>query len=395
MGAAEDQLLTPAYWQSRSPDLRLNPLVRLESETLETYLEASEVLQGHVIFATSGSGGQPKMVALSKDALLASAKAVNAHLQVSTKDKWLSALPTFHVGGFGVWARAYTAGNAVVPFTGKWRAERFVKLCQDEEVTLTSLVPVQVYDLVKAAARAPESLRAVIVGGGKLATELGQEARELGWPVLQSYGMTETASQVATQNLDSLDHAFENEDLPLISPWKARATEDGRLELCGPGLFFGYLTKAESGWHFERGAVQTEGDGEEWFSTEDQGEVETTANGQVLRVQGRRGRMIKILGELVCLDGLESRLARVAGLDAPFLTLHAMPDARNGHRILLVTESRVSPQRAHDILKRFNAEVAPFEKADAVVRIEGIPRSSLGKIRRDALARLVAEQTSA
>ena len=72
----------------------------------------------------------------------------------------------------------------------------------DRGVTHTSLVPTQVHDLVKADLRAPETLKAIVVGGGHLDAATGRLARTLGWPVLASYGMTEAASQIATQTLE-------------------------------------------------------------------------------------------------------------------------------------------------------------------------------------------------
>ncbi|MES2474668.1 MAG: AMP-binding protein, partial [Verrucomicrobiota bacterium] len=153
-------------------------------------------LVGHVLFETSGSTGSPKWIALSKEALLISAQAVNAHLQVTKHSCWGLALPTHHVGGFGVAARAWQAGCRMAVFAGKWNPSLFREEMAAHQVTHTSLVPTQVHDLVQAKLAAPASLRAIVVGGGHLDEATGQAARDLGWPVLASYGMTEACSQI-------------------------------------------------------------------------------------------------------------------------------------------------------------------------------------------------------
>src|SRR5207253_1068669 len=87
---------------------------------------------------------------------------------------------------------------------GEWNPARTVKKWKDRKVTLTSLVPTQVFDLVSANLTAPKNLRAAVIGGGALDPSLYLKARELGWALLPSYGLTECASQVATASLDSL-----------------------------------------------------------------------------------------------------------------------------------------------------------------------------------------------
>jgi o-succinylbenzoate---CoA ligase len=170
-------------WLSTDSHVLLNP--RMPEEERRRLESLVVDLPGHVWLATSGTTGALKLTALSKRALLASAAAVNRHLQSDDRDVWLCVLPTFHVGGLGIYARAFLSGARVV--TSGW-----------EDVTLASLVPAQVTDLVRDRVEAPPSLRAVVVGGGALSEELYAAARALGWPLLPSYGMTECCSQVAT-----------------------------------------------------------------------------------------------------------------------------------------------------------------------------------------------------
>ncbi len=166
-------------WSSDETHLLLNPrLPGKDRESLVRLQRSVPALAAHVWIATSGTSGAYKLVALSKKALLASAEAVNLHLRATSSDVWLSVLPTFHVGGLGILARASLSGARVV--SAQWDARDVVDLVAVEQVSLASLVPAQVSDLVAARLEAPSSLRAVVVGGGALRDELYREARALG-----------------------------------------------------------------------------------------------------------------------------------------------------------------------------------------------------------------------
>jgi o-succinylbenzoate---CoA ligase len=329
-------------WLSDESHVLLNPrMPEEERRRLESFVID---LPGHVWLSTSGTTGALKLTALSKRAILASAAAVNRHLQSDSSDVWLCVLPTFHVGGLGIYARAFLSGARVV--TEGW-----------DDVTLASLVPAQVLDLVRGGTRAPESLRAVIVGGGALSEDVYTQAQELGWPLLPSYGMTECCSQVATAQL-----ATRNPQLLLLGHIDARI-EDDLLAIRSEALLTGYATEA--------GFVDPKVDG--WFLTEDLATIE----GRTLRIQGRRGDFIKIGGESVDLSRLDRILATL-GADAAVIPI---PDDRLGHVIGLAVASG-DPDA---IAAAFNARVFPFERVRHIRRVPEIPRTPLGKIMRARL----------
>lgn len=329
-------------WLSDETHVLLNPRTpeaeRLRLESLVTGLP------GHVWLSTSGTSGALKLTALSKGAMLASASAVNRHLHSDSSDVWLCVLPTFHVGGLSIYARAFLSGARVV--REGW-----------EGVTLASLVPAQVSDLVRARTKAPQSLRAVVIGGGSLSPSLLEQARELGWPLLPSYGMTECCSQVATATLAS-------SDLVLLDHIEARIELDGRLALRSEALLTGYAT--------EDGFVDPK-DADGWFVTEDVASLEE----RTLRVAGRRGDFVKIGGESVDLSRLDRILAEL-GADAAVV---AIPDERLGHVIALA----VASGDAEAIAQAFNGRVFPFERARRTIRVGTIPRTELGKIQRNRI----------
>ncbi len=394
MGTADDDLLTERYWNSIATDIRVNPAIGLDLTGLDAFLREQAVVD-RVLFATSGSSGEPKLVSLGRFALSHSATTVNQHLGATSQDRWLCALPTFHVGGYGVWARARHSGSEVIAFKGKWDALRFRELCQEKEVTLSSLVPTQVFDLVTKHLTGPLSLRAVIVGGGRLPDELGQRARALGWPVLASYGMTETGSQVATQALSALEEPFASEPLPFLQGWQARTDGKGRLELSGFGLCAGYVCREAGTWRIDTGRIrqepsQTHEHGfDSWFATDDLATLLEGSPQQVI-LHGRQDRTVKVLGELVSLDRLERILATLAEPNiVDQVTIHAASEARCGHHILLVAEDGLSASSVEALAQQFNLQVAPFERIDRIARVPRIPRGALGKIQRARLEGLL------
>jgi O-succinylbenzoic acid--CoA ligase len=350
-------------WSSAENHLLLNPRLPAEERVrLEELVAAAPPLVGHVFIATSGTSGSMKLVALSKDAILASAAGVNRHLGATAANTWCCVLPTFHVGGLGIHARAHLSGARVVSLA--WDAREFAAVCARERVALSALVPAQVHDLVSANLQAPESLRSIVVGGAAFSQQLYLSARSLGWPVLPSYGMTECCSQAATALGNS-------PEMILLPHLQARTHEEGRLAFRGRSLFTGYCLFDDGG---EATFVDPKIDG--WFVTEDLGDVE----GGVLRVSGRRGEFVKIGGESVDLrrlDAIVEAITRDHGVDA---AVFAVDDARLGHVIHLAVAGEPEPVR-----RAFDTRVLPFERARAVHRVDAIPRSPLGKLLRRRL----------
>ena len=193
-------------WENAESYVFANPSHPKEDQVRFQHIlrAAAERYPGHIWLSTSGSSA-PKWVGLSKEALLASAAAVNAHLQSSHTDLWVNPLPHFHVGGLGILARSYLSGAAChdykIDHPGKWCATDFYRYLEEKQCTLTSLVPAQLQDLVQRGWKAPPLLRGVIIGGGATLPELFERAAALEWPILPSYGMTECASQIATAPL--------------------------------------------------------------------------------------------------------------------------------------------------------------------------------------------------
>jgi len=333
-------------------------------------------LREHTALATSGSTrkaqSSAKLVFLSKSALLASASAVNAHLQVTSQDSWASVLPTFHVGGLGIYLRAALADLPVFSYElEKWSASSFHEFLISSRSTLTSLVPTQVYDLVSSRLVSPRTLRAVIVGGGRLSDELWVRARHLGWPLLPSFGMSETCSQIATATLDDL----KSDVLPLpqlLSHAQLTETSEGVL-LSSSSLLTAYA-QVQSGEFIFWDPKDSSG----YFLLEDQLRIV----GDRIEVLGRESDFIKISGESLNLSFLRSIFEGVLTrlhLDIHDFVLMQEPDERLGHRMVMVTTNadEILHQKIKDL---YRAQVLAVAKIRETYVVPEIPRSPLGKV---------------
>jgi o-succinylbenzoate---CoA ligase len=174
-----------------------------------------------VVIATSGSTGAPKGVELSAAAMRASASASMRRIGAGPGERWLCCLPTFHIAGLGVLVRSLLA-EADPVITGAVDAAAL----DASECAHVSLVPTQLRRLLEAGAR-PGGLKSVLLGGAAAAGDLLATARAAGWPVVTTYGMSETCGGCVYDGvpLDGVEIAF---------------APDNRIEIAGPVLFSGY-----------------------------------------------------------------------------------------------------------------------------------------------------------
>jgi len=364
-------LIDPAFWSNGEP---------FAPGGFEGGIPYIPALAGHVLFQTSGSTGKPKWIALSKNALLLSAACVNRHLEVNEDSRWGLALPVHHVGGFGVMARVFEAASEYAVFPYRWNPESFHAWLGQTGVTHTSLVPTQVHDLVKAGLESPAALKAIVVGGGRLDLATGQKVRDLGWPVLASYGMTEACSQIATQPLDVLDRPYQLDAIPVLPIWNTRVTEEGLLEISGPALFSGMLVHDGNCWNY---VPRTN----EWHRTADRVEI---SNGTITPL-GRADTHVKILGELVDIEVIEREIiALSAGLiHAADFAIAALHDARSEHRLVPVFAQSANRDAVIKTLHTYQLQAEGLKRLQPPVFVNALPRSPLGKLLRAELGKLI------
>lgn len=327
-------------------------------------------------FRSSGSGGVTKWLALPREGVRRSALEVNRWLGAGPEDDWALCLPTHHVGGFSILVRAALSGARVHGLAQRWEAGALLALIRSHGVAFLSLVPTQLHDLVQTGQRAPQSLKSVLVGGAALVPELALQARSLGWPIVETYGMTEACSQVATQRPGA------SGALEVLPHWQVSLNAEGRLCLAGPSLALGALSLRADGWSWDPLASP-------WCSED---RVELISCGEVLQLcpLGRAGSGFKVFGELLYLEPLQGRLdgiARRLGFGGK-AALVDLPDVRAGRRVWLAIEGEVCPQ----LREIYDAQSAGIERIAGVIQLPQLPRGELGKITLHSLRKMMIER---
>lgn len=340
-----------------------------------------------LVLYTSGTSGRPKGAILGFASLIASARAQARLLGPSEpSDRWLLCMPLFHVGGLSILIRSALFGSAVV-LHERFDAERVSEALEREGVTHVSFVATMLTRLLehRGAARAPERLRCVLLGGGPASSALLERAIGLGYPIAPTYGLTEAASQVATRPPQvpvgpGGDPAAGLRPLPGVAlrivdqarrPLEPGAV--GEIEVRGPIVMAGYLDDPEA----TARALQ---DG--WLATGDLGWLDATGG---LRVLDRRADLILSGGENVYPAEVEAALAAhpqvveaaVVGVDDPVF----------GQRPYAFVVWRGEAGLETEVLGRWCGErLAGFKRPVGIRAVERLPRTASGKLIRRALA---------
>ena len=265
---------------------------------LEVFPQPSTGQPATIVF-TSGSSGASKAVIHSFGNHYFSAKGSNENLPLGPGDRWLLALPLYHVGGLGIVFRCIQAGATVV--IAETPRSLHTVLTQ-HAITHVSLVATQLARLVyEEEENAPATVQAVLVGGSAVSPSLVEEAFHRGYPLYTTYGLTEMTSQVTTTPpgapLSML--ATSGKILPYRQVFIA---DDGEILVRGATLFQGYL---------EQGTLHTPMDEQGWFRTGDRGWVGPDG---MLRVIGRSDNMFISGGENIHPEEIEQWLCTRQGV---------------------------------------------------------------------------------
>jgi len=347
-------------------------------------------ISAHLGFLTSGTtlvdSRSYKVVLISKKAFLESAQAINKFFLISANDKWLQCLPRFHVGGMAVEARAHLAGFDIMNLAGSWNVEAFYNALVSTGSTWSSMVPTQVYDLVNKNLKAPKKFKA-LVGGGRLSPLLAKSAKDLGWNLIPTYGLTELASTVGV---------IENETIKALPHCQIVVNND-KIAIQSKALFTGYVQVIKGQVELVKPQLNSSG----YFVTDD---IVQKLGGNIMLL-GRGQDMVKVSGELVSMNKLRDLLFKNIGLEqAPSFYLMAAPDPRTEHQISLMvvkseslrdrnvkTQFQLQPAWLQK-LKNYQQEVMPFEKIKSVYYLDQIPRTELGKVQEKMIMQKIEKE---
>lgn len=346
------------------------------------------------IIYTSGTAGRPKGAMLTVGNFWWNAVGSALNLGTRADDRWLICLPLFHVGGLSIVMRAAIYGICAEIHEG-FDAGAVNAAIDAGKVTMLSAVGVMLERMLDARGDIPypSTLRCVLVGGGPVTESLLTRCSRLSLPVVPSYGLTETCSQVVAASPGDATRRPGAAGKPLY-PNEVRLSTDSRRDwhpgdageilVRGPVVMAGYAGQPAG----TRRAIV---DG--WLHTGDVGRIDEDG---YLHVLDRRDDLIVTGGENVYPAEVESALlTHPAVLEAAVV---GMSDPTWGQRVVAVTRLRETGDAAGSVdasvlSAHCRSRLATYKTPrDFHFVKQPLPRTASGKIRRSAVRELLLER---
>ncbi|QSX01214.1 class I adenylate-forming enzyme family protein [Haloterrigena alkaliphila] len=349
--------------------------------------------QTHLLMFTSGTSGEPKIVRLTVGNLVSSATASAFRLGVTPDDRWLCCLPMYHMGGLAPVVRSTLYGTTVV-IQRSFDPESTAHVIEEYDITGVSLVPTMCKRLLDAGWSPPDSLRFVLLGGAPATTELLERCREAGVPVSPTYGMTETASQIATAMPDETARYEGTVGRPLVSTDVTVVDESGdpvptgeagELVVSGPTVTPGYLSEVATEAAFGERGLHT-------------GDIGYRDDGGRLWILNRRSDRIVTGGENVDPGEVLETLRNYPGVEEAAVV--GLEDPEWGERVaaLVVPEGGdIDADVATEsidleaLLAHCDDRLAGFKRPKTIGVADALPRTASGTVDREAVRQRLLE----
>ncbi|MEP6475768.1 MAG: AMP-binding protein [Actinomycetota bacterium] len=308
-----------------------------------------------LVLATSGTGGLPRVVELSRGAVEAAVLGSTQALGDGPDGRWLCCLPVAHVGGMLILMRGLLTA-APVEVHPQFDPAAVATADADH----VSLVPTMLHRLLTTGVDLTR-FRAILVGGGAIDDATRRSARDRGARVVATYGLTESAGGVAY-------------DGQLFEGSAARIGPGGEVHLAGPTLMSGYRGDPSS----TSAAFTLDG----WLRTGDAG---TLGDDGRLRVHGRLDDCILTGAEKVWPQEVEDALRRHPKVHE--LAVAGRPDPEWGQHVVafVVPTSLDDPPTLEELRDHAAERIARFKMPRELVMLPALPRTPSGKIRRGEL----------
>lgn len=310
-----------------------------------------------VVVATSGTGGTPKLVELTRNAVSATIEGSRRALDGADDDPWVACLSPAHMGGLLVFLRAALLGG---PVTVLERFDPSLLVAVAPPAAAVALVPMLLRRLVEADTDLAR-YGVLLVGGGHVPAELRAAAEARGGRVVPTYGLTESCGGVVYDGMP-----FEGTEV--------RIGDDARIELRGPTIMEGYRhDPAATGATFT-----TDG----WFLTADAGSIDDDGH---LHVSGRLDEAIRTGAETVWPDEVERAIqshAKVADV-----AIAGRPHPGWGQQVVafVVPATIDDPPTLEELRDHVGERIARHKAPRELTLVPDLPRTSSGKIRRAEL----------
>jgi fatty-acyl-CoA synthase len=313
---------------------------------------------------------------------------------LTADDRILTTLPLFHVGGLNNQTTPALAAGAMVVLHPRFDVEATFDAIENERITLAVLVPAQL-DMMMAHPRWQSadlsSLRSITTGSTIVQERLIRAVHARGVPLIQVYGATETCPIAvylkvadAERKLGSTGKTAAHCRMRIVDDLDrdVAAGATGEILIQGPNVMSGYWRNPQASAEALRGG---------WFHSGDMGHVDAEG---YLTVDGRKKEMIISGGENIYPAEVENVL-----LDCPDIaeaSVIGKPDPRWGEVVVAVVAPKEGRRlEAAQVLGLFEGRIARYKHPREVVFVGQLPKTALGKIRKEDVRRMVARENNA